>query len=116
MRELSTGDDVCVAAELSRKFAPAHRRITFLHVNVARLFVGNLSHDTSEEALRAAFAGLGEVTEVKVVEDRYTGRGRGFAFVTMATAEQAKSAAQKMNGAMLDGRALKVNEADATRR
>ena len=80
---------------------------------MARLFVGNLSHDTSEEALRAAFAGLGEV---KVVEDRYTGRGRGFAFVTMATAEQAKSAAAKMNGAMLDGRAIKVNEADATRR
>jgi RNA recognition motif-containing protein len=53
---------------------------------------------------------------VKVVEDRYTGRGRGFAFVTMATAEQAKSAAAKMNGAMLDGRAIKVNEADATRR
>lgn len=83
---------------------------------MARLFVGNLSHDTSEEALRAAFAGLGDVTEVKVVEDRYTGRGRGFAFVTMATAEQAKSAAAKMNGAMLDGRAIKVNEADATRR
>jgi cold-inducible RNA-binding protein len=85
-------------------------------VGAARLYVGNLSHDTSEEAVRAAFAPLGEVTEVKVVEDRYTGRGRGFAFVTMATAEQAKLAVAKMNGAMLGGRALKVNEADATRR
>jgi len=82
----------------------------------ARLFVGNLSHDTSEEALRAAFAQQGVVTEVHVVEDRYTGRCRGFAFVTMATPEQAKLAAEKMNGAVLGGRALKVNEAEATPR
>ena len=85
-------------------------------MGAARLYVGNLSHDTNEEALRAAFARLGEVTEVKVVEDRYTGRGRGFAFVTMATAEQAKVAVEKLNGVMLGGRALRVNEADATRR
>jgi cold-inducible RNA-binding protein len=85
-------------------------------VTAARLYVGNLAHDTSEEALRAAFAEQGEVTEVHVVQDRYTGRGRGFAFVTMATAAQAKSAAQKMNGATLGGHAIKVSEADATKR
>jgi len=85
-------------------------------VTAARLYVGNLAHDTSEEALRAAFAEQGEVTEVHVVQDRYTGRGRGFAFVTMATAEQAKSAAAKMNGVTLGGHVIKVSEAEATRR
>jgi RNA recognition motif-containing protein len=105
-----------VVAELVAKFAPGCARTTVLYVTAARLFVGNLSHDTTEAALRAAFAEQGEVTEVHVVEDRYTGRGRGFAFVTMASAEQAKVAAAKMNGAMLGGRALKVNEADVARR
>jgi RNA recognition motif-containing protein len=51
-----------------------------------------------------------------VVQDRYTGRSRGFAFVTMATAEQARDAVQKMNGTTLAGRAIKVSEADAARR
>jgi len=85
-------------------------------VTAARLFVGNLSNDSSEEALRAAFSAHGQVAEVHVVQDRYTGRSRGFAFVTMATAEQAVAAAEQMNGTMLGGRALKVSAADATRR
>ena len=85
-------------------------------MTAARLYVGNLAHDTSEEDLRAAFAEQGEVTEVHVVQDRYTGRCRGFGFVTMATPEQAKSAAGKMNGATLGGHVLKVSEAEATRR
>ena len=85
-------------------------------VTAARLFVGNLSIDASEEALRAAFSEHGEVTEVHVVLDRYTGRSRGFAFVAMATAEQAAAAAQKMNGAMFGGRPLKVGAAETTRR
>lgn len=79
----------------------------------ARLFVGNLAHDASEDILRAAFAEYGEVTEVFVVYDRYTGRSRGFAFVTMANRQQAASAAQKLNGATLQGKPLRVNEADA---
>jgi cold-inducible RNA-binding protein len=91
------------------------RGLPFSLVTAARLYVGNLSHDTTEEALRAAFAQQGEVTEVHVVEDRYTGRCRGFAFVTMASAEQAKAAAQKMNGATLEGRVLRVSEAEARR-
>jgi RNA recognition motif-containing protein len=76
-----------------------------------RLYVGNLSHDISADVLRAAFGEQGEVTDVHLVEDRYTGRCRGFAFVTMASREQAKSAAEKMNGVKLGGRVLKVNEA-----
>jgi cold-inducible RNA-binding protein len=84
-------------------------------VAAARLFVGNLSHDTSEDVVRAAFAEQGQVTEVHVVQDRYTGRCRGFAFVTMATAEQARSAAEKLNGTLLAGRVLKVSEASSPR-
>jgi RNA recognition motif-containing protein len=82
----------------------------------ARLFVGNLPAETSEDALRAAFAEHGHVTEVHVVHDRYTGRSRGFAFVTMASAEEAASAVRTMNGAMLLGRPMRVNEAAMRRR
>ncbi|MGD0523863.1 MAG: RNA-binding protein [Polyangiaceae bacterium] len=85
-------------------------------MNAARLFVGNLSHETTEDILRAAFAGQGDVTEVHLVQDRYTGRSRGFAFVTMATPAQAKSAAEKLNGASLGGRVIKVSEAEPLRR
>jgi hypothetical protein len=77
-----------------------------------RLYVGNLSFQTTEDSLRAAFGGDGrQVTEVKIMLDRDTGRSRGFAFVEMATEQDAQSAIQAMNGADLDGRPLKVNEA-----
>jgi RNA recognition motif-containing protein len=77
-----------------------------------RLYVGNLSFQTTEDNLRAAFGGDGrQVTEVKIMLDRDTGRSRGFAFVEMATDQDAQSAIQAMNGADLDGRPLKVNEA-----
>jgi RNA recognition motif-containing protein len=78
----------------------------------SRLYVGNLSHDSTAEMLRDAFSEFGDVTDVQVVVDRYSGRARGFAFITMATQEQAARAAAKMNGAMLDGRPVRVNEAD----
>jgi hypothetical protein len=77
-----------------------------------RLYVGNLSFQTTEDSLRAAFGGDGrQVTEVKIMLDRDTGRSRGFAFVEMATDQDAQGAIQAMNGADLDGRPLKVNEA-----
>jgi len=77
-----------------------------------RLYVGNLSFQTTEDSLRAAFGGDGrQVTEVKIMLDRDTGRSRGFAFVEMATDQDAQNAIQAMNGADLDGRPLKVNEA-----
>lgn len=82
----------------------------------SKLFVGNLSFDTDEEGLHEAFAQFGQVVEAKVIFDRDTGRARGFGFVTMASAEEAEAATQGMNGAMLDGRPLRVNEAEERRR
>jgi RNA recognition motif-containing protein len=70
-----------------------------------------MSFNTTEDALRAAFSQFGTITDVYIANDRETGRPRGFAFVTFGTAEEAKLAVEKMNGADLDGRALTVNEA-----
>jgi RNA recognition motif-containing protein len=77
----------------------------------SKLYVGNMSFKTSEDDLRAAFEQFGAVTDVYVAMDKMTGRPRGFAFVTMGTAEEAREAAEKLNGADLGGRALTVNEA-----
>jgi RNA recognition motif-containing protein len=77
-----------------------------------RLYVGNLSFNTGSDALRDAFAKFGEVTDVHLVTDRMTGQPRGFGFVTMGTNEAARSAIASMNGSNLDGRELRVNEAE----
>jgi RNA recognition motif-containing protein len=76
-----------------------------------RLYVGNLSFGTSQDAVRDAFAAMGEVREVAMPTDRETGQPRGFAFVTMGNDESASRAIAELNGAMLDGRPLRVNEA-----
>jgi cold-inducible RNA-binding protein len=76
-----------------------------------KLFVGNLSFNTTENDLRDAFAEHGSVDEVKLMTDRDTGRPRGFGFVTMSTAEEAQTAIDALNGKQLDGRALTVNVA-----
>ena len=77
----------------------------------SKLYVGNMSFKTSEDELRSACGQFGSVTDGYVAMDKMTGRPRGFAFVTMGTDEEAKLAAEKMNGADLGGRALTVNEA-----
>ena len=77
----------------------------------SKLYVGNMSFKTSEADLRAAFGQFGSVTDVYIANDRETGRPRGFAFVTMGTAEESKLAIEKLNGVDLDGRQLTVNEA-----
>ncbi len=77
----------------------------------SKLYVGNLSFKTTEDELRNAFGQFGSVTDVYVAMDKMTGRPRGFAFVTMGTGEEAKTAAEKMNGVDLGGRQLTVNEA-----
>ena len=80
-----------------------------------KLFVGNLSWTTSNEALRDLLSQFGELSEVKIVTDRDTGRSRGFAFVTFADGAAAERAAAALNGTTLDGRAIKVNEAQDRR-
>ena len=77
----------------------------------SKLYVGNLSFKTTEDELRSAFGQFGAVTDVYVAMDKMTGRPRGFAFVTMGTGDEAKSAAEKLNGTDLGGRQLTVNEA-----
>ena len=76
-----------------------------------KLFVGNLSFNTTENDLNDAFAAHGSVTETNLMMDRATGRPRGFAFITMASAEEAQKAIEALNGATLDGRQLTVNVA-----
>lgn len=76
-----------------------------------KLFVGGLSWGTSDDGLRQAFERFGELSEVKVVSDRDTGRSRGFGFVTFAEADDADKAAAEMNGTELDGRSIRVDEA-----
>ncbi len=78
-----------------------------------KLYVGNMSFDTNEDALRNAFAEHGEVEDVAVITDRETGRPRGFAFVTMRDDNAARTAIDALNGKELDGRSLNVNEARA---
>jgi cold-inducible RNA-binding protein len=75
------------------------------------LFVGNLSFQTTEADLRAAFEPYGSVTRVQIMTDRDTGRARGFAFVEMSENDEAEKAIAGLNGQELDGRALNVNEA-----
>ena len=77
-----------------------------------RLYVGNLSFSSTVETVREAFARIGEVTDVHIVTDRATGQSRGFGFVTMGSPAEATKAIETMNGASLDGRALRVNEAE----
>lgn len=76
-----------------------------------RIYVGNLSWDTTEEVIREVFADFGEVRYAKVVTDRETGKSRGFGFVEMGTDAEAAHAISAMHGQPLDGRSLTVNEA-----
>jgi RNA recognition motif-containing protein len=76
-----------------------------------KLYVGNLSFRTTGEELREAFGAAGTVESASVIEDRDTGRSRGFAFVEMATAEEAAAAIEQFNGKEFGGRNLTVNEA-----
>jgi cold-inducible RNA-binding protein len=75
------------------------------------VFVGNLPHSTTEAELRTLFEAHGAVERVSIVTDRDTGRSRGFAFVEMTNADEADKATAALNGSTLDGRPLRVNEA-----
>ena len=75
------------------------------------IYVGNLSHDVTEEDIRQAFAQYGEVASVNVIMDRQTGRPRGFAFVEMPDGAEAKEAIEKVNLTEIAGRSITVSEA-----
>jgi len=77
----------------------------------SKLYVGNLPYSATEQSLREAFAASGTVETVSLITDRDTGQSKGFAFVEMASASEAQAATSAMNGQMLGGRQIKVNEA-----
>jgi cold-inducible RNA-binding protein len=76
-----------------------------------KLYVGNLPFNTTENELQELFAQAGAVQEVTLMQDRFTGKSRGFAFVTMGSDEDAQNAISKLNGQSIEGRPLTVNEA-----
>lgn len=76
-----------------------------------KLFVGGLSWDTKEDGLKEFFEQVGKVVEVSIITDRFSGKSKGFGFVTMETEEDTKKAIEELNGKELDGRSLTVNEA-----
>ncbi|HBB64902.1 hypothetical protein A3K02_00175 [candidate division WS6 bacterium RIFOXYD1_FULL_33_8] len=80
-----------------------------------KLFVGNLSWDTTDQSLTELFSTIGEVTEAKVIVDKFKNRSKGFGFVTMATDELAEQAIAELNGKELDGRAINVSIAKPPR-
>jgi RNA recognition motif-containing protein len=76
-----------------------------------KLYVGNLSYNTTEEGLRTLFSGFGSVASTKIIFDRDSGNSKGFGFVEMSTDEEASAAIAGTNGKELDGRQIRVNEA-----
>jgi RNA recognition motif-containing protein len=76
-----------------------------------KLYVGNLSYDTTEDDLRGAFEAHGTVESVTVVTDKYTGKSKGFAFVEMGSRDEAQAAKSGLNGTQLGDRTIKVDEA-----
>ncbi len=75
------------------------------------IYVGNLPHKTTEDEVRQAFEAFGQVTEVRIIADKFSGESRGFGFVEMPSSTEAQKAIEEMNGKELMGRALNVNEA-----
>jgi RNA recognition motif-containing protein len=77
-----------------------------------KVYIGNLSYETTEETLRTLFAEYGQIESVDLVTDRYTGRSRGFAFVEMSTEQAAQQAMSGLNGKQVDDREIKVDKAN----
>lgn len=76
-----------------------------------KIYIGNMSFDTTEDELRQAFEGFGEVSDVNIIKDRDTGRPKGFAFVEMPNQDEGQAAISDMNGKEFGGRTLNVDEA-----
>jgi len=80
-------------------------------VNTMNIYAGNLPHETTEDELRQAFAQFGQVTEVRLIMDKFSGESKGFGFVEMPSKAEAEKAIEEMNGKEFMGRVLSVNEA-----
>jgi len=80
-------------------------------INTMNIYAGNLPHETTEDELRQAFAEFGQVTEVRLIMDKFSGESKGFGFVEMPSKAEAEKAIEAMNGKDFMGRALNVNEA-----
>lgn len=80
-----------------------------------QIYVGNLAYNMTEDSLKELFEQHGEVASVKIIKDRFSGRSKGFGFVEMADKQAAENAIQKLNGAEIEGRNLRVNEAKPRR-
>jgi RNA recognition motif-containing protein len=76
-----------------------------------KIYVGNLSYQTTEETIRQAFEAIGQVTSVTIIKDKYSGQPRGFAFVEMTDQAEGQTAIKSLNGKELQGQQIKVNEA-----
>ncbi len=77
------------------------------------MYLGNLAHDVTEDDLRNAFSEFGEVSSVKIIIDKFSGRSKGFGFVEMPNNSEADQAIKALNGKVLNGRSIKVNQAKA---
>ncbi|KAI1069126.1 hypothetical protein LB507_006317, partial [Fusarium sp. FIESC RH6] len=93
--------------------SPLLRTFTTTRAIMSKLYVGNLSWNTTDDTLRSTFSEFGEVTDSIIMRDRETGRARGFGFVTFASEEQATAAVNALNEQELDGRRIRVNVANA---
>lgn len=99
----------CVASLLSEPFAQSNLKTE--EAAMAKLYVGNLNYQTTEDELKTFFAEVAEVSRATVVRDKFTNQSRGFAFVEIDDPAMASKAIAALNGRSLGGRALKVNEA-----
>lgn len=98
--------------DLSISFRPLERPLQPSEVKMGKkLYIGNLSFQATEQDLSESFAQFGTVESCRIITDRDTGRSKGFAFVEMSTDQEAADVIEKMNGASLDGRPLKISEA-----
>jgi len=115
---LTDGADLLVSTSVNERLASVqlpygqgHHFLSKLGDLHMKIYVGNMSYSTTEQILQDEFSAFGAVEEVAVINDRETGRPRGFAFVTMTDDDEGRAAIEAMNGVELDGRTLVVNEA-----
>lgn len=104
MQETDFSNDEFNAREPEEQDKPVHE--------LSKLFVGNLSWDTTDSSLGAAFEEYGTVIDAKVIMDRFTGKSRGFGFIEFEDPSSARKALEEMNGRLVDGRPVRVDRAN----